>query len=74
MISKVFNISLPTSWAELSEEQLLLVYDLFFRNMLAAEVKAICLMKWNSLTVLDQLPDKRFLVKRKDEHVTRDPL
>jgi hypothetical protein len=64
---KTFNISLPTSWAELSDKQLLLVFELFARDLSAAEVKTLCLMKWNRLKVLCQLPDKRFLVKRKGE-------
>lgn len=62
-----FNITLPTSWAELSDKQLLMVYDLFARDLSAAEVKTLCLMKWNRLNVLASLPDKRFLVKRKGE-------
>ena len=61
---KTFNISLPTSWAELSDKQLLLIFNLFARDLSAAEVKTLCLMKWNRLKVLCQLPDKRFLIKR----------
>ena len=65
----VFNISLPTSWAELTDKQLLMVFDLFARDLSAAEVKTLCLMKWNGLKVLSQLPDKRFLIKRGKEVV-----
>ena len=65
---KSFNISLPTSWAELSDKQLLLVFELFARDLSAAEVKTLCLMKWNRLKVLCQLPDKRFIIKKKGEH------
>lgn len=64
-----FNISLPTSWAELSDTQLLLVYDLFARDLSAAEVKTLCLVKWNRLKVLASLPDKRFLIRRGKEEV-----
>jgi len=64
---KSFNISLPTSWAELSDKQLLMVYRLFARDLSAAEVKTLCIMKWNRLTVLGQLPDKRFIIKKKGE-------
>ena len=64
----VFNISLPTSWEELTDKQLLLVYELFARDLSAAEVKTLCLVKWNRLKVLGQLPDKHFLVKKKGEH------
>ena len=63
----VFNITLPTSWAELTDKQLHMVYNLFARDLSAAEVKTLCLMKWNGLKVLCQLPDKRFLIKRKSE-------
>ena len=64
---ETFNISLPTSWAELSDKQLHLVYSLFARDLFAEEVKTLCLMKWNGLNVLGQLPDKRFIIKRKGE-------
>ena len=66
---KSFYITLPTSWAELSDEQLHMVYSLFARDLSAAEVKTLCLMKWNGLKLLGQLPDKRFLIKREKEVV-----
>ena len=53
---ETFNITLPTNWAELSDKQLLMVYRLFARDLSAAEVKTLCLMKWNSLKVLATLP------------------
>ena len=61
---ETFNNALPTSWAELTDKQLLMVYGLFARDLSAAEVKTLCLMKWNGLKVLSQLLDKRFLIKR----------
>ncbi len=64
---ETFNISLPTSWEELTDKQLLMVYGLFARDLSAAEVKTLCIMKWNRLKVLAQLPDKRFLIKRGKE-------
>ena len=66
---KSFNIYLPTSWVELYDEQLHMVYSLFARDLSAAEVKTFCLMKWNGLKVLAQLPDKRFLIKREKEEI-----
>ena len=63
----VFNISLPTSWAELTDKQLLMVFDLFSRDLSSAEVKTLCLMKWNRLRVLASLPRHRFLIRRKGE-------
>lgn len=66
---EVFNIKLPTSWANLSDKQLFMVYSLFARDLSAAEVKTLCIMKWNSLKVLATLPRHRFLIKRKEEQV-----
>lgn len=66
---QTFNIKLPTSWSELTDEQLLMVYGLFARDLSAAEVKALCLMKWNHMKVLATLPRHRFLIKRGKEQV-----
>ena len=43
MDAQTFNLTLPTSWEELTDKQLLLVYDLFARDLSAAEVKTLCL-------------------------------
>ena len=64
-----FNISLPTSWGELTDKQLLMVFDLFSRDLSSAEVKTLCLMKWNRLRVLASLSRHRFLIKRGKEQV-----
>jgi hypothetical protein len=66
---KVFNIKSPTNWAELTDKQLLMVFHLFARDLSAAEVKALCLMKWNHMKVLATLPRHRFLIKRGKEQV-----
>ena len=65
----VLNISLPTSWAELSDKQMLMVYGLFARDLSSAEVKTLCLLKWNKLKVLNEHPKNSFLVKRGKEKV-----
>lgn len=59
----VFDLSLPTSWAELTDKMLRTVYALYARNLSAAEVKTLCLMKWNKMTVLAQLRGHKYLVK-----------
>ncbi len=66
---ETFNIALPTSWAELSEKQLLMIYGLFARDLSAAEVKTLCFMKWSGLKVLATLPCHSFLIKREKEQV-----
>ena len=63
------NLSLPTSWEELSDKNLRMVYGLFGRDLSAAEVKTLCLMKWNKMTVLAQLRNHKYLVKRNHSHI-----
>ncbi|WP_155808460.1 hypothetical protein [Xylanibacter brevis] len=60
-VIETFNITLPTSWAELSDMLLLMVYGLFARGLSAAEAKTLCLMKLNGQKVLATLPRHRFL-------------
>ena len=67
MDAQIFNITLPTCWAELTDKQLLMVFDLLSRDLSAAEVKTLCLCKWNRLKVLASLPDHRFLIRRGKE-------
>ena len=66
---ETFNIALPTGWPELTDEQLLMVYGLLARDLSTAEVKSLCLMKWNHIKVLATLPRHRFLIKRGKEQV-----
>ena len=61
---KSFNISLPTSWAELSDKQLLLIFELFARDLSAAEVKTLCLMNWNSCYKREQSQTRLNFVER----------
>ena len=65
MKSKAINLHLPTCWAELTDSQLHLVFTLLARDISAAEVKTLCLCKWNGLKVLASLPGKRFITKMK---------
>ena len=63
-MGEVFEITLPRSWAELTDGQLLTVYNLFAREISAAEVKTLCLMKWNKIQIITQWAPHRYLVKR----------
>ena len=60
----VFNLSLPTDWGELSDKQLRLVYELFARELSAAEVKTLCLLRWNHIEVITKTDEHCFLMKR----------
>lgn len=69
----VFNISLPTAWAELTEKQLLLVFALFASNRSTEEVKTLCLMKWNNLEVLNEQPKHYFLIRQRNRKRKHPP-
>ena len=60
----VFDLSLPTSWEQLTDKQLRLVFALLARDLSAAEVKTLCLMKWAQLRVINEHPKGVFLVQR----------
>ena len=59
-----FNLSLPTFWTELTDSQLRLVFALFARDLTAAEVKTMCLVKWNKLKILNEFPRHTYLIKK----------
>ena len=65
----VFNLSLPTSWEELTDKQLRMVFHLFARDLSLPEVKTLCLMKWCNLHIINEAPEYVYLVKRGREKV-----
>ena len=65
----VFDLSLPTSWQELSDKQLRMVFALFARNLSAPEVKTLCLVKWSGLQIIGEQTDGFFLAKLGKAHV-----
>ncbi len=69
----VFNISLPTSWSELTDKQLLTVFSLFTSDRTASEVKTLCLMKWNRLEVLNEHPKHHFLIRQRNRKKNHPP-
>ncbi|MBR5688475.1 MAG: hypothetical protein IKX36_11065 [Prevotella sp.] len=69
----VLNIYLPTSWASLTDKQLLMVYSLFARDLSAPEVKTLCLMKWNKLEVLYKHSNNTYCVKQRRKHFFHPP-
>lgn len=46
------NITLPTAWSELSQEQLRFVFRQLARDITAAQLKAICLLHWAHIKIL----------------------
>jgi len=60
---QTLNITLPTSWSDLTDHQLQLVYKLFAEDYTSTEVKTLCLLKWNHLKVAATLENGRFLMK-----------
>lgn len=48
------NFDLPQSWSELTDDQMRTVYRLLARDLSAAEVKTLYLLRWNKIKVIGQ--------------------
>ena len=62
---EAFSISLPQSWSELSDQQLLFFFRQVARDLPLEEVTAICLCKWAHLSVLCFDGAHRVLVRQR---------
>ena len=62
---EAFSISLPQSWSELSDQQLLFFFRQVARDLPLKEVSAICLCKWAHLSVLFRDGSHRVLVRQR---------
>ena len=60
---EAFSISLPQSWSELSDKQLLFFFRQVARDLPMNEVLALCVCKWAELVVLCHTDKHACLVK-----------
>ena len=61
---EAFSLSLPQSWSELSDQQLLFFFRQVARDLPLEEVLTICLCKWAHLSVLCRDGAHRVLVRQ----------
>lgn len=67
------NITLPKSWAELSNEQLYYVFDLICDSLSGSQIRAYCFFRWSGLGVVCRYGDGYILRKNRLEcYVTGD--
>ena len=62
---EAFSISLPKSWEELTDEQLLFFFRQVARDLPMNEVLALCVCKWAELVVLCHTDKHAYLIKDK---------
>ena len=62
---EAFSISLPKSWSELSDQQLLFFFRQVARDLPLEEVTAICVCKWAHLSVLCRDGSHRVFVRQR---------
>lgn len=62
---EAFSISLPKSWSELSDQQLLFFFRQVARDLPMNEVLSLCVCKWAEFVVLCRTDKRTFLVKQK---------
>ena len=59
-----FNLSLPTEWKELNDEQQMYVWFLFSEGYTTATVMSFCLLRWSRIKVLAKQGTQKFLVSK----------
>lgn len=62
---EAFSISLPKSWSELSDQQLLFFFRQVARDLPMNEVLALCVCKWAEIVVLCRADKRSCLVKNR---------
>lgn len=60
---EAFSISLPKSWSELSDQQLLFFFRQVARDLSMNEVLALCVCKWAEIVVLCHADKHAYLIK-----------
>lgn len=68
--NEVLSLSLPTAWESLTDEQMRMVYHCFARGLSSPETKALCLLKWNRLTVIARTGSHKYMVRAKSHGKT----
>lgn len=63
------NLTLPTSWQELTDEQLQFAYGLIAARLTETEVKTHCLLRWAGLRVVGRLSNGRTLLRQRKTKV-----
>ena len=59
------NITLPTSWHELSQKQLRYIYTMIALGLSVDEVKTYCLFHWSKIKILHRYGDNGYMCKLK---------
>ena len=60
-----FNITLPPSWADLDDSQLLCFFTLMSNDLQIEEILTVCLFKWADLRLLCRTANGSFFVKQR---------
>lgn len=70
----VVDVSLPTSWQELDQKQLLFVYSVIAADFSADELRTLCFIKWSGMKVLEKTDRHSFVVKHKEYVFELEPV
>lgn len=64
----ILNLTVPTSWAQLTEKQLAFVFTLLAEGYNATDIKIKCLLKWNRISVTHRSTSHYTLRQRRQSH------
>ena len=65
-----FNLSLPKSWADLSDPQLLFFFRQLATDKPMAEIQTLCLCQWSNVLVRCRLYGSVYLVQHSKQQAT----
>lgn len=74
MQEMIINLSLPEKWEDLSQDQLKFIYKLVADGFDTDEIKSLCILKWNKISVIGRQPNGSYLVKRDKDYFDLSPL
>lgn len=58
------NFIIPASWHELSDKQLMYVYQMLANDFTTNEVKTLCLLRWSGAKVEDRQDSGSYILKK----------
>lgn len=62
------NLTAPTSWSQLTEQQLLHVFTCIAADYTPTQIKTLALMRWNNIEVLDRRDPSTYYIRKDKKH------
>ena len=71
---KTLDLTVPSSWHELGDDELRYVYSLIAQDFDSETVKTLCLLRWSGVKVVGHQSGDRWLLQKGDDFLEVSPL